>query len=106
MFALILTIAFSCEGDRGYRLSSASGNRIYVAQDKVIMEQIIEDGIRLHADSASTAHLVAEGRVFSVGDGRKVARLEGFSFSQATKIRILEGSHAGQEGWVYERMLQ
>jgi hypothetical protein len=29
-----------------------------------------------------------------------------FSFSSATKIRIPEGSHAGQEGWVHERMLQ
>jgi len=105
LFAVLLTFTLSCSRNTTFTLSSAYGTKVLVAQDKDVMERMIECGITGKCDGLCVMELLPSGKVFSVKAGTKVMTRDGLSFSSVRKIHILEGECSGKEGWVYDRIL-
>ena len=97
---------FSCPSNRQYVLSGVSGDQILVSRDRETMETIIDCAITRRCDDPSSTRIVLENGLFTAEKGTAVSLLEGFTFSPAKHIRILHGIHAGEVGWVSDRMLQ
>ena len=97
---------FSCQGHTTHTLSSLSGSEIFVGYDRKTIEHMIDCGITHHCADVRPMELLLQHRLFCAEDGTKVAVLEGFSFSPVRKIRILQGIHTGEVGWVSEQMLK
>jgi hypothetical protein len=104
--ALLLASSLSCSHDTTFTLSSIYNGRALVAEDRDTMERLIDCAITRTCDGLSAMDLLAKRKVFRVETGTKVMVKDGFTFSMARKIRILEGEHNGKEGWVYERTLR
>jgi hypothetical protein len=105
VFAVLLAFVLSCSQNTTFTLSSAYGTKVLVAHDKDVMERMIACGITGECDGLCVMELLPSGKVFSVKAGTKVMVRDGFSFSHARKIHILEGECSGKEGWVYDRAL-
>jgi hypothetical protein len=104
--ALFLPLSLSCTRDTTYKLAGAYEGRILVAQDKEMMERMIDCAITGKCEHLSVMELLPSRKVFLVEAGAEVVMRGGlFSFSNARMVRILEGEHSGQTGWVYDRML-
>jgi hypothetical protein len=103
---LLLVFLTSCEGDRIVPLSSAYGDRVFVAQDRETMESLIDSFITGKRSDGEFIRLLSSQKVFSVGAGRKVLVLEGGYFARTKKVRVLEGRHKDDCGWVYEVVLR
>jgi hypothetical protein len=104
--ALFLPFLLSCTRDTTYTLAGSYEGKILVAQDKELMERMIECAITGKCEHLSVMELLPNRRVFLVDAGTEVAMRGGpFSFSNARKVHILEGERSGQDGWVYDRML-
>ncbi len=102
---LPLTSQF-CTRDATYVVMPSYDGRILFAHDKETMERMIDCAITGRCDRLSIMELLPTRRVFLVDGGTKVATSEGFfSLSNVRRVRILEGVHGGEEGWVYDRML-
>ncbi len=105
LLAVFLTFTQSCSRDATFTLSNTCGTEVLVAQDKEVMERIVECGITGTCAGLCTMELFPSGKVLSVKAGTRVTASVGFSFSKVRKIRILEGEFKGKEGWVYELVL-
>jgi hypothetical protein len=105
LLSVVLVFLLSCSRSTTFTLSTAYGANIFVAQDKDVMERIIECGIAGKCDGLCVMELLPTEKVFSVKAGCRVMTRDGFSFSHARKVRILEGKWHGKEGWVYDRVL-
>lgn len=104
-FALFLVLLLSCSRDSVYKLSSVSDNRVLVAEERGTMESVIDCGVARACEGLSVMELLYQKKAYSVQPGTRVAAGNGFAFSSARHVRILEGEHAGKEGWVYEGTL-
>jgi hypothetical protein len=105
VFVVLLSLTVSCGRDTTLVLSSAHDAVVLVAQEKEVMEHLIDCAITGVCNRPSAAELLPSRGVFLVSAGTRVAVNVGFTFSAARKIHILEGDYSGREGWVYERML-
>ena len=105
LLAVLLACSLSCSRHETLTLSNTCGSRVLVAQDKDLMERVVECGLSGKCDSLCTMELFPSGKVFSVAAGTKVLASIGFSLSKVRKIRVLEGEFSGREGWVYELVL-
>lgn len=104
--ALLPTFSISCSQDKTYNVAAGHDSRILVAHDRETMERMIECAITNKCSHLSVMELLPSQKVFLVEAGTKVAMKGGlFSFSNARRVHILEGTHSGQDGWVYDRML-
>ena len=103
--SLLFVLTLSCSRDTTLTLSSTYDARVLVAQDKVVMERIIDCAVTRTCDRLPVMELLPSGNVFLVATGTKVMMRDSFSLSDVKKVRILDGEHSGKEGWVYERML-
>ena len=106
LLALLSLIPLSCTQDTNYTVTAVYDSRILVSQDKETMERMIDCAVTRNCDGLSVMELLPSRKVFFVESGTKVALKGGpFSFSDARKVRILEGQHSGEYAWVYDRML-
>ena len=105
LFVVLVALTVSCSHDTTFTLSSAQGIKVPVAQDKAVMERMIDCAIVGKCEGVCTMELLPGGEVFFVRAGTRVMTTGGLSFSSARKIRVLEGECSGKEGWVYDRML-
>jgi hypothetical protein len=104
--ALLLLSSLSCTPDTTYTLAGTYEGSILVAQDKEMMERMVDCAITHKCEHLSVMELLPSKKVFLVEAGTEVAMSGGlFSFSNARRVHILEGEHSGQDGWVYDRML-
>jgi hypothetical protein len=104
--ACLPLISLSCTRDATYILAAAYSDRILVAEDKEMIERMIECAVTGKCAHLSVMELLPSRKAFLVEAGTKVAARGGlFSFSNARKVHILEGKHSGEDGWVYDRML-
>jgi hypothetical protein len=104
--ALFPLVSLSCTRDAMYTIAATPSGMTLVAQDKETMERIIECAITGKCVRLSVMQLLPSRKVFLVEAGTKIAVERGlFSFSGARKVRVLEGEHSGQDGWVYDRTL-
>ena len=76
-------------------LRSTGGGPLPVAVDRDAYEEF---NTAVPRDKYGVQELLLSGRVFSVEDGTEVLVIETGGFSY--RIRILEGAHAGRDGWV------
>jgi hypothetical protein len=95
----------SCGRDSVYRVSSLSGGDVIVAQEKDTMESIIDCAIARRCKDVSVMEMLRNGKVFRVDPGTRVVTMERFAFSEARKVRVLEGDGSGRSGWVFDRVL-
>ncbi len=105
LVVVLVALAISCSHDNTLTLSSASGIKVPVAQNKDVMERMIDCAVTGKCEGVCTMELLPTGEVFFVRVGTRVMMTGGFSFSSARKVRVLEGECSGKEGWVYDRML-
>jgi hypothetical protein len=106
LIALLLAFSSSCSHDTVFTLSSAYGDKVLIAEDRTTMESTIDCAIAKDCGQLSVRHLLAEGKVFLVDTGTRVAMEDGFTLSSARRIRVLEGRHAGKTGWIYDRTVR
>ncbi len=106
LIASLLAFSCSCSHDTVVTLSSAYGDRVLVAEDRTTMESMIDCTVARDCDHLSGRHLLAQGKIFLVDTGTRVAMEDGFTLSAARSIRVLEGRHAGKTGWIYERTVR
>ena len=105
LIALVLASSLSCSRDAVFIVASVSGDTVLVSEDRETMERIIECAITRTCGELSAMALLAAGKVFRLPCGTKVKLRDGFTFAKARKIRVLDGKHAGKDGWIYERVL-
>lgn len=104
---LVLSLLFfsSCGRDVICTLSNVHDSQVLVAEDKGVMEGMIDCAFTRDCDHRSVMGLLPSQKVFLVEPGTRVMVSSGFTFSSARKIHLLEGPYSGREGWVYGRML-
>jgi len=105
LIVLALASSLSCNRDTVLTVASVSDATVLISEDQETMERIIECSIARACGELSVTALLAARKVFRVPCGTKVTLYDGFTFGNTRKIRVLEGEHAGRDGWVYERML-
>lgn len=88
-------------GDEGY-LRVSSGDIVTVLKTKEAQEQFMKSAIA--NDTYGMAKLVAEGQGFNVPVGTKVKVID--SEFGIRKVRILDGEHAMEDGWVPKEFIR
>ncbi len=106
LLAFLPFFSLSCTHDTTYTLAGAYEGRILVAQEKEMMERMVDCAVARRCDHLSIMELLPSGRVFLVEAGTEVTTAEGpLAFSDIRKVRIQDGDHRGETAWVYDRML-
>ena len=84
-------------GDNGYlRLPGGATGDIVVLTSKAALDEYTKAAV--NKDTYGMAQMVLNGEGFFVPQGTKVLVIDG-SFT-ANQVRILEGTHTGEAGWV------
>ena len=105
LLVVLLALTVSCSHETTFTLSSTYAIKVPVAQNKDVMERMIDCAITGKCEGVCAMEFLPSGEIFFVRAGTRVMTTGGLSFSSARKIRVLEGEYSGKEGWVYDRML-
>ena len=76
------------------------------ADEKEIMEQVIDCMLASRCDSRLMMKQFASGSLLFIESGTKVVTNDRLNLSDVRRVRILGGPYEGREVWVQERVLR
>jgi hypothetical protein len=104
--ALFTSVCMSCSHESVYKITTAYDTKTLVTRDKLTMEKLIDCSITRQCGHETVMELFPGRQALFLKSGTRVTvTVSMFAFSDAVRVHVLEGEHAGEDVWVYNRIL-